>query len=460
MKKTIYFFACAMTILLALSSCKNDATEPDVPLTFSTLPVEQQKASVEKNCMDLADKMTGFQQTQGYVTLTQFINNGSFSPAFVAPFRQLSANLVQNDLTALDTFNKQLRVTSNLGSEIWGTWNWNVTKQDFVKESAIVPNKCVLNFPANDLNSTVNNAILIVDYSESNVLVPEVSPAEFYPKSISVILKVGNVEALNAQYSGTYNSDGTPVSVLQTLVIGAYNWSASVTNTNTDVSANFTFRYNSDILLKYDIAAVGSFTADALKNSNNPEDVVKSGFMSFQIMNVAIYGGITDTKGFMAEGNALKPDSIVHTDQYGKWIERIYTKSYYDKEVIIFNKYLKFYGFFAAEKQKFADVEFYTNEGQGKDYKNPILVYTAKTTSYYPPTISVKYDYYDSSYSYNSSTGNYDYTYKFYAYATKTVYNSQPRLVLSDGSKITDFNKYANDNFKTVITKFESMLPK
>jgi len=465
MKKNICFFAGALILSFALSSCKSGGSEldSDTNLKFSTSTVEQQKQSIEKSSLDLADKMTGLQQTQGYVTLSQFTesNGGSFAPALVSSFRQLRANLMRNDVNALESFNKQLRVASNAGNDIWGTWTWNVKTQDFDKSSAIVLNKAVLIFPANDLNSTVNNAVLTLNYSESNVLVPETNPAEFYPKSISAILKVDNTEVLNAQFAGSYAADGTPTSLTQTLVIGAYNWNASVTNKNTDVSANYTFKYNNDILLKYSVGATGSFTAtqiEAIANDNTgdkgPADIVKSGYMSFQVMNVAIYGGITDVKGLITEEDALSPELIVHQSGNSSYTEYFYGKPYRDKEVTIFNKYLKFYGYFASEKQKFADVEFYTAESQERDYNKPsTLVATATTTGPFAPAVTVKYDYTTESYNFNTEVS----TYKYYTYQTKTVYDIQPRLVLSDGSKITDFENYANSNFKTVITKFESM---
>jgi hypothetical protein len=461
MKKIICFFAGALLLSSALSSCKSGGSEldSDTNLEFSTSTVEQQKQSIEKNSMDLADKMIALQQTQAYVTLFQFneSSNKYFAPALVSCFRQLSASLIKNDVNALENFNKQVRIASNTGSNIWGTWTWNVKTQEFTRSSAIVLNKAVLIFPANDLNSTVNNAVLTLNYSESTVLIPEVDPAEFYPKSISATLKVDNTEVLNAQFEGSYASDGTPTSLTQTLVIGAYNWNASVTNKSTDVSANYTFKYNNDILLKYAVGAAGSFTAtqiEAIVNDNtgdkSPVDIVKSGYMSFQIMNVAIYGGITDVKGFTTETDALSPELIVHQSDNSSYTEYFYGKPYRDKQVTIFNKYLKFYGYFASEKQKFADVEFYTAESQEQQ---PTLVATATTTGPFAPAVTVKYDYTTESYNYNTGVS----TYNYYKYQTKTVYDVQPRLVLSDGSKITDFENYANSNFKTVITKFESM---
>lgn len=460
MKKTIYLFASAITMFFALNGCDKGTTDQDTTLKFSTLTVEQQKKSIEQSGLDFADKMTVMQQTKGYVALTQFVNNGgSYSPALVSAFHQLQSGLSNNDINAIENFNKQMRVASNLGKDIWGVWTWNTTTKNFDKASGVVPNQAVLSFPANDLQSKVNNAVLTVLYSESNVLIPHSNPAEFYPKTISAILKIDGAEAINAQFTGAYATDGTPTSVLQTLVIGAFNWTASVTNTNTDVSTSYAFKYNSDVLLKYEINAKGNTTVTQIDNANTKgiDDVVSSGNATFQIMNLALYGGISDTKNFIKEENALKPDSVVHNQDGYKWTQYIYDgKAYNDAEVIIFNKYLKFYGYFAAEKQKFADVEFFTNEGQVRDYNNPVLVYT-QTTNSYNPICPVAYDYYNYSNTYNSITYNYDYTFKFYKYVTKTSYYLQPRLVLSDGSKITDFNTYVNDNFKTVITKFQNM---
>jgi len=425
MKKNIYLFAGALTLLFVLNSCSKKNELEDKTLKFSTLTVEQQKQSIEKNGIDLADRMEGLQKTQGFVALTQFAN---ISGAMGAPMAKLRVNLLRNDVKALETFNNQMRVaSSNFGDSIWGEWTWNENSNDFQKTGTLT-NKAILHFPADSL-ATTNNATLTIIYVESTVKIPNVDPVQYMPKSLSVILMVGTSQALNAQFEGTYNADATPTFFKQTLVVGAYNWSATLTNTSADVSANYTFKYNTEILMKYDVGAKGSFTANQIEavindstNSNGPQDIVTSGFMSLQVMNIVVYGGITDTKGFMNEGNALKPDSVVHHDDYYNYdyTEYIYGKSYYDKEVSIFNKYLKFYGYFAAENTKFADIEFYTAE---------------KTEEYY------------------------DYNTYPYQFKTRTVYNAQPRLVLSDGSKVTDLKAYANENFKTVIDRFVAMQP-
>jgi len=433
MKKTIYLFVGAVTLLLAFSSCKQST--PDETLPFSTLTVEQQKQSIEQNGLDFTTKMEGLKKTQAFATLS---NLGRTSGLMAAPMARLRSELLKNDVKAIENFNTQISdINSNFPDSIWGEWNWDKSVNKFKQTSKLVK-KLIMHFPGDSL-ATTNNATLTAIYVESNVKMPNVNPERFMPQSLSLIIAVGGSEVLNAQFSGTYNSDATPISLQQSLVVGSYNWTTSLTNTSADVSANFTFKYNSDILLKYDLAAKGSFTANQINavindktNTKGPQDIVTSGFMSFQIMNIVLYGGITDVNGFMSDGKALKYSN-----------DRTYT----DGEVAIFNKYLKFYGYFASEKAKFADMEFYTAEGQGTDNSKSTLVYTSVNYVY----TSIHYDY--TQYEYNSTMGKY--VYNYYAYGSKTVYNSQPRFVLSDGSKVA-IEDYVSTGFQDLINKINS----
>lgn len=461
MKRKIFLSASAFMLLLAMNSCKTAVVEPDAPLQFSTQTVEQQKASIEKNALDMADKMDGLKETSA-IKVLEFLSNSQMrlkTPALITPLSKMRAGLLKNDVNTLDNFNKQMR-SAAIPDSVWGTYTFNPNNDGYEFVEGI-KNTAVIKFYADSISTTTNGTITI-SYAESTVAIPDLTPVQNYPKSLSVILKVNGVEALTAQFTGEYNTDGTPTSIVQTLVIGAYNWTTTMTNKSTELSANFSFKYNTQVLLKYDMGATGSFTASQIENALNeeivaPENVITGGFMSFQVMNVAIYGGITDTKGFMNEGNAIKPDSTLITSTYGNYYQYIYGKSYTDKKVSIFNKYLKFYGYFAEPKEKFADVEFYTAEELGPDYNTqPTLVYTQSQGGNLP---TVKYDFYYTDYIYNTTTQNYDIVTRYFAYSTKTNYIGQPRLVLSDGSKITDFDKYASDNFSTVIDKFESMLP-
>jgi len=224
---------------------------------------------------------------------------------------------------------------------------------------------------------------------------------EFLPKSISVVLKVSGVVALQADYSGSFKTDATPINITQTLSIGDYNWSLVFTNDDKDVSAIYTLNSGSKVLLKYEVGAAGSFTASNIEDSmdnDKPENVLTSGAMSFQIMNIAFKGSIADFKGFVNADDSLE----INYD----------SKSSYQKEADLMNNYLKMYGYFVNEKTKFADIQFYV---------------------------------YDDSYTYVWNNTKY----------TEYNYSLEPRLLLSDGSAIT-INDYVKTGFEDLITQVKS----
>jgi len=410
MKKSIFLLAGAVTFLFALNSCKTDTNvlDLDKTLKFSTLTVEEQKTSIEQNGIDLVDKMDGMQQTKGFVALSHLSSMTKTSPntSFVIPFRQLRTDLLKNDLKTLDNFNTQMRVTSNIGDSIWGEWTWNKNINEFQLTKKLV-NTAIFYFPADSI-STSNNATLTVIYVESTIAVPNTDPVEYMPTSISVVLKVGTTEALKADFTGAYNADATPNKITQTLVIDKYSWSVELSNDTKNVSATYEFKYDVETLLKYQLGAAGNFTETIINDStSHPQDIVTSGSMYFQVYNLAILGGFKDFKAFGVEMDAIDA-------------QKLGDKARADKQVAAINKYLIMYGYFVKEKQKFADIEFYVTETTETDYNN-----------------------------YNYNTGQ---------YGTKTKYDFQPRLVLSDGSK-QDMQTFINTGFEDLIKRLNELQP-
>jgi hypothetical protein len=403
MKKTIYLFASAITLLLAFNSCKsNDTSNQDETLSFSTQTVEQQKQTIEQNGIDLVNAMDGIQNTKAMIALKVFSNiigTSSESPVFVKPLSQFRTNILKNDVNALEKLNNQLRVAATVGSGFWGVWTWNAKNDDFDYVAGTDGSATIL-FPATE-NSSVNTGELKITYVNSSVVVPKIDEVEFLPKSISVVLKVSGVVALQADYSGSFKTDATPINITQTLSIGDYNWSLVFTNDDKDVSAIYTLNSGSKVLLKYEVGAAGSFTASNIEDSmdnDKPENVLTSGAMSFQIMNIAFKGSIADFKGFVNADDSLE----INYD----------SKSSYQKEADLMNNYLKMYGYFVNEKTKFADIQFYV---------------------------------YDDSYTYVWNNTKY----------TEYNYSLEPRLLLSDGSAIT-INDYVKTGFEDLITQVKS----
>lgn len=465
MRKNVLKMTRVAMLLFAMNSCGDKTTTgTDVPLVLSPLTVEAQKSAIEKDGLDLADKMKGLNEAPAIKTIL-FLDGGQLNaPVLVAPLRQLSANLLRNDAKAIETYSNQMRAAA-VPDSVWGTytWNKNTQKYDHVKGSI---GQATISFPADSLSyvNNINNGKLTIAYTVSNVAVPKVTPVEFLPKSFSVILTIGGTKALDAEFTGDYKTDGTPKLLKQTLEIGAYNWSEIVTNNDKDVSEEFIFKYNTQTLLKYAAGLSGSLTATQIQASINdsterPQDLITAVYMSLQVMNVAVYGGITDVKTFYLEMHDREGfgDNYSNYNGYGS-----NNRGLADKDTQVYNKYLNLYAYFTADNKKFAKVEFYAADKIVPDYswnKPGVLVYTQLPNGTPIPN-TIKYDYMDwTNENYNYNTGMYQYTKLYYLYPTKITYNSQPRLVLSDDSKVTDFEKFGNDYFGAALAKFKTMLP-
>lgn len=402
MKKNLFLILGAVTLICVLNSCKSDVLDLDKTLKFSKLTVEEQKQSIEQNGINLINKVEGLKDTKAMVAMLSFSSKESAS--YVKPISQLRAGLLRNDIVAIETFNQQLRVAAETDDDVWGIWTWNFQTNSFDYKSVNDKSVTYL-FPATE-DATTNTGELKMVYTESTVVAPDTDPAIYMPKTISVVLKVSGQVAMKADFSGSYKTDGTPVKVTQTLEIEKYNWKIELTNNDKEVSAKYAFNYDKDVLLKYELGAAGSFTATNIENSmdsNKPEDIMSSGAMYFQVMDVAVLGGIKDFKGYAKESKALT---------YSE------TKAYSDKVCEIYNKYIKMYGYFVKENKKFADVEFYTVQSTEIDYTK--------------------------------------FNYQTQEFGTKTVYDYQPRFVLSDGSKVAIEDFFAT-GFDDLIKKLESL---
>ena len=388
MKKIIFLIATAIITLFALNSC-GDKLDLDKTLKFSTLTVEEQKQSIEQSGIAFVDKMDGMKDTKAMIAMQAFSSKSGSDISLAPSFVQLRSNLLRNEVKSLEVFEKQMRVAAT-GEDIWGEFTWNSSTNEFDKTSELT-NKAIFKFPATE-TATTNNAELTITFVDSNVKAPDTDPVQYMPSSISVVLKVDNKVAMTADFTATYKADATPIRAKQTLEIDKYNWTAEFLNSLEEVSAKYAFKYGSETLVKMELGAAGTMTADALENSDGPQDVFTSGAVYFQVMNLACLGGIKDVSEFNTEMNA-----IVDTND----------RAYADKQVLVINKHLKLYGYFVDKNQKFADVEFYVVESE----------------------------------IWNS-----------YTQTNEIEYNFEPRFVLSDGSKV-NIQTYFETGFEDLFDK-------
>lgn len=403
MKKNVLFVLFGATILLTMNACKTDELDLDKELKFSKLSVEEQKASIEQNGLDLVTAMEGMQNTKA---MTALMNLLEIEPEYYyAPFQRLVSDIKNGRQKAFSNFDKQMRVSYN-DSTVWGEYSYNFTTKEMDKVEELT-DKLIINFPAT-ATATTNTAKITITYEESTVEIPD-TDNEMYPSKITCVMTVGGSEVMSANFSGKYYADGVPQEATQSLKMDTYEWTAEIKNDKKTASESYEFKNGKTILIKSVAKVNGTLTESALRDAmedESPEDAITDFAVYAQVMDIAVKGGTTDLKGLMTEMNAID-------------YEKLSEKQRVEKEAEILNKYMVCTAYFVDANRKFADVEFYTVE------------YTDEW-SYY--------DEYQQKYIYQSST----------------YYDIAPRFILSDGSKVA-VEDYVQEGFDKLINKIKDM---
>lgn len=379
--------------LFTFPAC-NSNLDLDKKLSFSKLSVEEQKNEIEQNGMDLVDAVDGVKDTKAYIGITNFLSVANNDAAYVKPFKQLSKDIQnRNNYKLLTNLDKQLRA-AYVESDFWGEYNWDTETNDFEKVSDLT-NKAILNFPAGTDPAT-NNGQVIITYTDSKVLMPDTE--DYYPSEMTFTMKIDGATALEATFEGSYETDGTPKSVKQTLDIDTYSWSAQVKNSSDEASEKYKFKKGTKTLIQIEVVAKGDLTVDAIENSESADEFLSSATIYYQIMDIAMIGGIKDMKTFADDMRDTK------TDQ---------------EEVDVINNHLICYGYYTDTNKKFADVEFYLKE------------------------VTEEYSYYD-------------YYTEQWVYTTNTSTAIAPRFVLSDKSKV-DIEDYFATGFDDLMDQLAEL---
>ena len=108
----------------------------------------------------------------------------------------------------------------------WGEFTYDFGTGEF-KKTANYTNKIVYKFPADSL-STTNNAVFTLNYTESDVLMPD--SETYFPASIVCSLAINGKAVLSGSFTASYKNDYTPTSVKETLIIDNYSILSSISN--------------------------------------------------------------------------------------------------------------------------------------------------------------------------------------------------------------------------------------
>lgn len=383
------------------TACKSEL-DLDKELKFSKLTVEEQKQKVEDSGIEFVNAMNGMQDTKAMIAIGEFLSLTNGSAAY-APLKRLKSDLVNRNAKVFTNFDRQLRVAA-VESSLWGEWEWNSTygELELINE---LENKAIIRFPASS-TSTTNNGLITITYTESSVEVPETG--EMFPSEITFVMKVDNKEVMSADYNGTYYADGSPKEVTQKFDLDTYNWTAKISNNQKKASESYEFKKGSTTLLKSEAAVEGNLKVDNIQTAGEngtPENIINSFALYFQVSNIAVKGGTTDFKGLVTAIKAIDEDQT--------------EKEYYNALAQTINKYMVTYAFFVDDNRKFADVEYYVVEDVYEDYQ------------------------------YNNTTYQFE-------LVTITNYYLQPRMIMSDGSKV-DVEEYVQNGFEDLLDQIEAL---
>jgi len=417
MKTNLSIISGALSLLFIFSACTPKEADLDTKLNFSTLSTEKQKQTIEDNGMQLLDAVSGLEETKVFDASTSFILRVNRNSPMTAPLMQLHNDMVKKSKKLATNFNKSLKVMMSDSLEIpWGEWKYNFTTKDMDKVKDLT-DEIIIHFPADSATIT-NNGLIHLTYKASDVIIPETG--EPYPSKLTFIMKVDNIEAMSATFTGTYFEEGSPKNVVAELKIEDYSWNTTIANDQKVASASYEIKKGKMILMKTAGKINGDLTRSSIEESdpaNMNVDFLEGISLHYQVMDMAIVGG---TKQFQAFVDELKALSKISTGN---------DKEDMEKAATLINKYMICYAYFVQENKKFADVEVYVEE-YINEYQIPVF---------------------------NPLTGEFviDPITQMPVFTTvkEVSYELQPRLIMADGSKVS-VEDYFSEGFDEMMNAY------
>lgn len=416
MKTNLSLISGALSLMFFFSACTPKEADLDTKLNFSKLSAEEQKQTIEDNGMQLLDAVSGLEETKVFDASTSFILRVNKNSPMTAPLMQLRNDMVKKSKKLATNFDKALKVMMADSLDIpWGEWQYNFTTNDMDKVKDLT-DEIIIHFPA-DSAARTNNGLIHLVYEASDVIIPETG--ELYPSSITFVMKVDNVEAMSASFTGTYYAEGSPKNVVEELKIEDYSWTTTITNDQKIASASYEIKKGKMILMKTAGKIEGDLTRNSIEESdpaNMEVDFLEGVSLHYQVMDMAIVGGTKQFQAFMDEFKTLSKATYENE------------KAGMESAAALINKYLVCYAYFVEENKKFADVEIYVEE-YIHEYQMPV---------YNPLTGELVFD----------ANG-----YPVFTTVKEASYELQPRLIMSDGSKVS-VEDYFTEGFEDMLTAY------
>ena len=360
--------ALSLAASLLVFSCNKEEVSPkqEIPKEFSENTVEENKAQLEANGIEMIGQMEELKEIEAVDVSTRLlgllmvmeeenlggsaggrilaslskIKTGNASATEVFAAMRLKGPVPQGEPETLEDF-----FTIYAGNYEWvpatEEWDYTAGGEDVIFE-----------FPATE-NSSSNNAVFSIhDYAGVGLANP--MDAEYsgeLPTKLVMDLTVEGRELMEYSFSAAYNGNGEPTSVKSSLTLAPFTFAVTLTNDTEKVGAAYSLKNEDKVLIALGINAVGNFDSNNTDNSVTTEDIIKEASAYFQLLNVKVAGKV-DAANLAKEMNGL-------TGVPGQ-------EAYVAKQVEVLNKHYELSVFYAKEKVKIADTEFYVGVGAGE----------------------------------------------------------------------------------------------
>jgi hypothetical protein len=356
MKKNLKYLVAIVLFCTVIFSCKKKDSSNNDPTTFpyTNETVVQGKANLQTAGQQVVTEMATLEKSDGINAISSFNSFASTSAplksaSILAPLRGtnqltndqsfalLKAGLAESaDTTLQQEFNRYL-----------GIYTWNKTTQLWVKTAST--DKIEFDFPSTKTGTT-NNAKIVVTYAG----IPGISIIANYhgdmPSKFNITLTVNDSKVAEYDLTASYNSDGTPASIVYFIALYPFKFEVSLTYNTTSASLKYSFTDNSKIIVECYAGVNGKLDKTTIQNAQTsgakPEDIVNNANAYFQVLNIKLAGQV-DYKTLAADLKTINANTK-------------YTIAQADTaRAAAYNKSMLLVLVYADSKQKIAQAEAY-----------------------------------------------------------------------------------------------------
>ncbi len=313
MKRMFFKFnllALALTVM-TISSCnddgESDAEETDVYNTeYSEVEVSVAKNDVEDAGIDLVNQVDALQNEEAVSVTAELItlmsNSGISASSFNVPVKAMQvvgtgSKLTPGVYSVLKSATEEGVALSDSFAAQCATYTYNFTTGEFdVTENS---DAIQILFPGKSGDTSNTAELKVYDFStkeitssRSDIELP--SGTLEFPTSLKGYLKYNDTDVLTYDFAASYSDEATPTSINNTLTIGDYSFSETLTHSSNEAADfDFSFKNGDDILIAYGLEVNGDWSVSNISNNisdENVEEIIQNGNAYIQIMSVKAVG--------------------------------------------------------------------------------------------------------------------------------------------------------------------------